>query len=68
MSPREPRCHQNGMDARRRDADARFGGNPSGAGWTQRSALLPRPGVYQHTASSASSPAPRPPARGHAGS
>lgn len=44
MSSREPRCHQNGMDARRRDAakagrlgkerndaDARFGGNPPGA-------------------------------------
>jgi hypothetical protein len=74
MSPREPRCHQNGMDARRRDAakagrlgkerndaDARFGDNPSGAGWAWRSALLPRPGVDQHTASSAPSSAPRPP-------
>ena len=71
MSPHEPRCHQNGMDARRRDAanagrlgkerndaDARFGGNPKGAGWARRRALLPRPGVYQHTASSAPSPAP----------
>jgi hypothetical protein len=74
MSPREPRCHQDGMDARRRDAakagrlgkerndaDARLGDNPSGAGWARRSALLPRPGVYQHTASSAPSPAPRAP-------
>ena len=71
MTPHEPRCHQNGMDARRRDAakagrlgkerndaDARFGDNPSGAGWARRRALLPRPGVYQHTASSAPSPAP----------
>ena len=80
MSPHEPRCHQNGMDARRRDAakagrlgkerndsDARFGGNPKGAGCRcerkgptpsfGRRALLPRPGVYQHTASSAPSPA-----------
>ena len=44
MRSREPRCHQNGMDARRRDAakagrlgkerndaDARFGDNPPGA-------------------------------------
>ena len=51
MSPHEPRCHQNGMDARRRDAakagrlgkerndaDARFGDNPSGAGWARRRA------------------------------
>ena len=43
MTPYELRCHQNGMDARRRDAakagrlgkerndaDARFGGNPPG--------------------------------------
>ena len=45
MTAHEPRCHQNGMDARRRDAAkagrlgkerndaaARFGDNPSGAG------------------------------------
>ena len=45
MTPHEPRCHQTGMDARRRDAakagrlgkerndaDARLGDNPSGAG------------------------------------
>ena len=96
MSPHEPRCHQKGMDARRRDAakagrlgkkrndaDARFGDNPSGAGPSSRfaitgpfgrfeptrpggrvewrSALLPRPDVYQHTASSAPSSAPRAP-------
>ena len=72
MTPHKPRCHQDGMDARRRDAakagrlgkerndaDARFGDNPSGAGCAWRRALLPRPDVYQHTASSAPSPAPR---------
>jgi len=59
MSPREPRFHQNGMDARRRDAanagrlgkerndaDARFGGNPSGAGPSIRFAIAGPVGAF----------------------